>query len=39
MRLSARYGNRVLSTGETAADLVADRSVPDVARSTTYAQR
>jgi hypothetical protein len=38
-RLSARYGNRVPSTEETAADPVADSSVPDVARSTTDAQR
>ena len=38
-RPSARYGSRVPSTEETAADPVADSSVPDVARSTTDAQR
>ena len=37
-RLSARYGRRVPTTEEAAADPVADSSVPDVARSTTDAQ-
>jgi hypothetical protein len=37
-RLSTGYGRRVPTTAETAADPVADSSIPDVARSTTDAQ-